>query len=536
MTGKNKTVENALHITPAVSGKMTEAIRLWSNMYEDKSPWIKDESYSDPVKVVSLGLPAFIASEKARMVLIEFQSTITAKIDDANTIDSPVPLSGKQEKTKTETVNVSKTARAEYLNEQYQRKVINKLRQQLEYGIAKGGLVIKPYFVANSNTSNEKSNNSAQYKGELEFDYIQADNFYPLAFDASGKMTEAAFLQRKTDKEIIYTRLEYHKLQGDTVTVINKAFKNNAGGQSVSGGDLGQEISLTSVPEWANLQPETTIKNVDRLLFAYYKNPDANTIDTHSPLGVSAYSRAVSLIKEADKQYSRFLWEFEGGELAVDVDRDLLMEKMDENGNPIVTRPKMQQRLFRKVDSIEGNFYSVFNPPFRDTSLINGLNSILMRIEDVCALSRGTVADVSAEARTATELKILKQRTYASVNEMQIKSLKPALEDLVYIMDVYCTLYNIVGDAPYIGGKIDTSHIGKYEVSFEFDDSTITDIDTEINRRIALMNVGLTSKLEVRMWYFGETEEQAKEALQKIDEENAQSVKNDLMNGYEGEE
>ena len=31
------------------------------------------------------------------------------------------------------------------------------------------------------------------------------------------------------------------------------------------------------------------------------------------------------------------------------------------------------------------------------------------------------------------------------------------------------------------------------------------------------------------MWYFGETERQAKEALQKIDEENSQQMEQDLV-------
>lgn len=50
----------------------------------------------------------------------------------------------------------------------------------------------------------------------------------------------------------------------------------------------------------------------------------ANTIEKDSPLGVSVYSRAVKNIMEADFQWDRFLWEFEGGELAVDACEELL--------------------------------------------------------------------------------------------------------------------------------------------------------------------------------------------------------------------
>ena len=396
------------------------------------------------------------------------------------------------------------------MNEQY-KKVLKKIRNQLEYGIAKGGLIIKPYIVLSpivtpGNNEETTLENSQALNAEIEFDYIHADGFFPLSFDGSGKVTEAAFIQTKVDKNTVYTRLEHHKLEGTSVTIINRAFKSTNVNQenNISGdADLGKEINLTEVPEWADLQPITTIANVDRLLFAYFKMPEANTIDPHSPLGVSGYSRAVKLIQEADKQYSRMLWEFEGGELAIDIDRDALDEKM-------------QQRLFRKVDLNDSSTYEVFNPPFRDASLINGLNNILMRIEDVTGLSRGTLSDVAAEARTATELKILKQRSYSTNVEIQ-KELESALRDLVYVMDVYCTLYEITTP-------------GEYDISFEWDDSILVDVEAELGKRITLMQNGLASKLETRMWYFGETEKQAREALNKISQEDQEALEKNLMN------
>lgn len=488
MTG-SKTIEQTLNVKSIMSEKMSSAVELWDLMYKDQAPWLKHPSNSDPVSIKSLGLPSFIASEKARVVTLEMTSEITAPAD-----------------SKSESVK-----RADYLNEQYQKKVISKIRTQLEYGIAKGGFVIKPYYVSDEAEA-----------GQLEFDFVQADNFFPISFDASGKITEAAFVQRKTDKNIVYTRLEIHSLKGSSVIVRNKAYKST----NESSGNIGDEIPLSNVAEWSSLQPETTINNMDRLLFAYFKMPEANTIDTYSPLGVSGYSRAASLIEEADKQYSRMLWEFEGGELAVDIDSDALMEKDDKNGRAQVIRPVMQQRLFRKIDlGADGDTYNVFSPSLRDISLINGLNTILKRIEDVCALARGTLTDPSNDGRTATEIKMLKARTYESVRDIQ-KSLQNTLEDVVYIMNVYCTLYNIVGDAPINpkSGAPLPDNIGKYEVSFGWDDSILTDKDEELNKMLLLEQNGVVSKLEIRMMYFGETEQQAKEALARVNAESVQEV------------
>jgi A118 family predicted phage portal protein len=137
-----------------------------------------------------------------------------------------------------------------------------------------------------------------------------------------------------------------------------------------------------------------------------------------------------------------------------------------------------------------------------------------MRIEDVCSLSRGTLSDASAEARTATELKILKQRSYSANADIQ-KELENTLKDLIYVMNVYCTLYQLEQE-------------GEYDVSFEWDDSIISDVDTELSKRITLMQNGLASKVETRMWYFGETEEQAIEALSKVEQESQNSFNNQL--------
>ena len=554
-----KSVQQVLHVVPAVSNEMLDAIELWEDMYKDEAPWLKEPTLADPTQVLSLGLPAFIASEKARMAVMEMQFDITPVTvtpedikeqqsnneqggnnkqnnqegnQDTKQIDKA--LEGVEEEADTpneeevkplygsevpEEIVQGNTEKAEYLAEEI-KKLKKDIRRQLEYGVAKGGFVIKPYVVIPDKDETEEGEPA---KPHIYFDYIQAGAFYPLAFDGSQKITEAAFIQRKVDKDTIYTRLEHHILKGNTVTVKNRAFKSMNTSMETNNleAELGTEIKLTEVPEWAGLEPETKIQNVDRLLFAYFKMPEANTIDPYSPLGVSGFSRAVNLIKQADLQYSRLMWEFEGGELAIDVDRDALTELTDLNGVSHTVNPQLQARLFRPIDLGESDTYQVFAPAFRDASLIAGLNTILMRIEDVCGLSRGTLTDAATEARTATELKILKQRNYASNADIQT-ALEDALRDVVYIMDTYCILYELTAD-------------GEYDVSFEWDDSILVDVDEELGKRLNLMQNGLASKVETRMWYYGETERQAIEALQKIREfsqmEMEQRIQTEMLMG-----
>ena len=508
-----------LQIAPVISLQMEEAIKLWDDMYKGKADWLHEPTDGDPIRIVSLGLPAMIASEKARTALIEFNSEITTPTKEVEVENpkytEPEPdeygnlIPTAEPPTIIEDQPTSNEDRAQYLDEQY-KKLKRQLRKQLEYGIAKGGLVIKPYVVMNKDKD-------ADYPADMEFDFIQADAFYPLAFDASGHITEAAFVQTKVDKNTIYRRLEYHKWQNNTVTVINKAFKTNniQMAYDMDAGGLGNECSLKDIPEWSGLQEKVTIKNVKQPLFAYFKMPEANTIDTNSPLGVSGYSRAVTLIKDADMQYSRLLWEYEAGEMAIDIDRDALRTQVGADGLAHETLSHGQQRLYRKVDlSQAGDTYYPYAPGLRDTSYVQGLNTILMRIEDVTGLSRGTLSDASQEARTATELKILKQRSYQTNADIQ-ESLEDTLKDVVYIMNAYCDLYGITKP-------------GEYDVNFEWDDSIIVDVHSELGKRMTLLQNGLTSKVELRMWYFGETERQAQEALRNIEGENLSDMEDEF--------
>lgn len=540
----SRTIQNELHVSYAISPKMETAIQTWTDLYMNKAEWLHEPDDQNPVRIVSLGLPALIASEKARTALLELESEITAPTeevevpnpdynevtpnmgmeansDDIESEEQPMmPPIPTQPETITEERTVGDPARAEYLESQY-KKLKKQLRKQIEYGIAKGGLVIKPYVVMNTSNNSEGVDSDITPTVDIEYDFIQADAFYPLAFDASGKITEAAFIQSKVEKNQVYRRLEYHKWENNVVTVINKAYRsNNIKGDDINSGDLGEEISLKEVPEWKDLDEKAVIKNVVKPLFAYFRMPEANTIDTSSPLGVSGFSRAVNLIRDADMQYSRLLWEYEAGEMAIDIDRDALREETDATGNSRTKMGHLQDRLYRKLDlGSDSDTYYPFTPSLRDTNYVQGLNTILMRIEDVCGISRGTLSDSADVARTATELKILKQRSYQTNADIQ-QAIEDALRDVIYVMNVYATLYEITPE-------------GEYEVSFEWDDSIMVDINEEINKRITLMQNGLTSKLENRMWYFGETEQQAREALAKINEENQQAQASDMMMQYE---
>ncbi|MEG2931255.1 MAG: capsid protein, partial [Ruthenibacterium sp.] len=253
----------------------------------------------------------------------------------------------------------------------------------------------------------------------------------------------------------------------------------------------GRQIPLTEVPQWAQLSPHAEITGIDAPLFAYLRVPGANPTDRKSPLGVSVYSRAVHLIQDADQQYGRLLWEFEGGELAVDAAEDVL--RQTEGGDARL--PKTKDRLFRRLSSSGRDFYEVFSPALRDASLKNGLDIILKRIEFTCALAYGTLSDPQNVDKTAEEVRSSKQRSYAAVRDIQ-NALQHALDDLLYAAGKYADIYRL---AP----------AGDCVAAYDWGDS-ITDKDKEREQMRQDCRDHAAQWWEYRMRFYGEDETTAK--------------------------
>ena len=252
-------LKQAMGVNTVVSPQMNSALQLWSLMYANQAPWLNEG-------VTSLGLPVSISSEIARMATIEMK------------------------------VEISGSPRAEFLCEQLE-KLLPKIRQYIEYGNAKGGLIFKPYVI----------------NGKIAFDCVQADMFLPVSFDTNGNITHVVFADSRRVGQYWYTRYESHSLVGNVITIRNVAYKSS------TQYSLGSQCALSEIADWEGLREESGVKDVIAPLYGYYRYPSANNVDTTSPLGVSCFSRAqdanggVQLIQQADEIYSSLVWEFVSG-------------------------------------------------------------------------------------------------------------------------------------------------------------------------------------------------------------------------------
>lgn len=429
--------EREFSVSPAVSMTMEKYIALWYAMMVNTPPW-------QDCNVKAVGLPAAICREVARPTLVEF------------------------------TANITGSQRADYLNDGFQLAKEN-FSKALELGLALGGVALKPYI----------------YGDKLLVDMTGAAGFQPTKFDPTGRCIGGVF----RDKPVkvngkYYVRLESHDLTGTTYTIKNKAYYSD------STGSVGAAASLDVVPEWADIQEEVTIQNMDGPLFAYFKPPIANTADTNSFCGMSIYGDAatVELIKQADEQWERLRWEFKSGE------RKVLMDGTSS------TADMFDKRLFEVgAFTVDGDFYQFLNPELRNDAVYKGFQDVLRRIEFNVGLSYGDISDPQTVEKTATEIRSSKQRKYVLINSIQT-ALEHTFDALIYAMNAYATLYGLAAD-------------GEYEVTYDWGDSILDDQETkdkEFARDLQLLSAGIVNDWELRAKYMNEDEETAKAALPKM--------------------
>lgn len=346
------------------------------------------------------------------------------------------------------------------LNDIFQT-AIRDINIYLQEGFATGAMVIKPL-------------------GEDKVQYVAANAFIPVEYDSRGRLLKVIFPEFKKLDDKYYTRLEYHDLDPvNGLTITNTAYVSS------TPTTLGREIPLESVEEWAQLEPVNSYPMMKRPAFGYYRNPLKNTIDG-SHCGMSIFDAALETIHKTDIQFGRLDWEFESGERAIHVDEAALRDGKNVD--------HLNKRLYRMVDIDGGDgpdFFEEFSPQLRQADIIAGLEEYKRNIEFAVGLAYGDISNPQTIAKTATEIKSAKDRKYNTVTAIQ-NNLKDCLDDLVYALAFYNCLTT-----------------SGYEFVCDFKDSILTDEDTERQRDIQDLNLGILRPEEYRAKWRGETIEQA---------------------------
>ena len=400
-----------------------------------------------------------------------------------------------------------------------------KLQELIEQGLALGGSAIKVW------AEPERKSAAADDGGEparvIRLGYVMADQFVPLAWD-NAQVTEGVFISRRARKGWYYTRLEWHRWNGETYVITNELYKSEMQRGALAGQNqdiLGIRCPLAELQEmFPGLEPETVVP-VEESLFSYFRTPIANNIDDNSPLGVSIYANALETLHAIDICYDSFVTEFRLGKKKIIVPARFLR---------MVTDPQTGRQV-RYFDPNDETYVGVadddgtagvhdISVELRVEEHVAALNALLSILCLQIGFSANTFSfdEHQGGIKTATEVVSENSKTYKTVKTVQ-NQLRPMLEHMVQnIIDV-AILYGMEWE----GQSVERLAAGGWECKVTFDDGVTQDRQTNLNEGIMLVGAGLLSKykfLTDKKFGQGLTDKEAADELQRIRDEHQQTI------------
>lgn len=396
-------IEKVFGVELISSHEMNTALRNWDRISTGKPPWL---NAADEIETVNMA--KHISDTRAKLT----------------TLDIGIAISG--------------SPRADYLQE-LADDLLKRLPDRVTEADRLGGIIIK-------------------WNGET-WDFILPGNFGITAKDDNGEIVGAIFAAHTSQGSAHFTRLEYHRFEGNTVDggklykISNKAFKN----QLSTKGEvtLGAEVSLDKVDAWAHMEPEVTIANLEAPLFAYYRVPGANTIDPASPLGLSVFANALTELKAVDIAVSRKNTEVVDSKHITFVGQALIQNAEKR----AIELPRFVKGLGMGLNDTETSAVHEHVPTMLTEQRIKDINFNLSMAGVKCGFSEGVfVMDGQTGMITATQVEADDRDTIQTIKADR-DALRDALEQAIYGANALITLYGL---AP----------LGEYEINFNFGDIT----------------------------------------------------------------
>lgn len=400
------------------------------NIYRGNPLWLDEEDNIDTINFAKA-----ICSETARLVML----------------GTSIRLDG--------------SARAEWLQQQIER-IYAQLRTWVEYGCAYGTIILKP----NGDTVD-----------------LYTPGQYEITHAENGKIMGVVFHNHQKQEKKWYTRLEYHRFDGDRYIITNKCFVGE------SENDSGKPIDISLTP-WDDLAEEVAILNLDGPMFGVFRTPQANNLDMNAPCGLPIFSEAVQELRDLDVAYSRNAREIKDSKRIVMIDKDRMLPG-EINGLGEVKLPDFVA-LVDGDTSVESDVYHEINPTLNTDDRLTGINALLSQIGYKVGFSNGYfVFNESTGIQTATGVEAEQQRTIQFIKDIR-DQLESCIRGLVYALNAFADLY---GYAPR----------GTYEIVFGFGDITYNQ-DEDRARWWGYVQAGKVPAWVYFVKFEGMTEEDAK--------------------------
>lgn len=312
---------------------------------------------------------------------------------------------------------------------------------------------------------------------DVKIDYIRAGMVYPISWD-NGRVLECAFASERVSGKKKQVYLNIHRLENGKYVVENHLFDRN-----------GRILTETSLPN--DVIPEVrTNSSVPR--FQIFSPNIANNIDPDSPLGISVYANALDQLESVDLVYDSYCNEFRLGRKRITVPISMARMAMEEDGTstPVFDDNDTEFYAVPQDDKSE-NKIQEHNMEIRSEAHDTGIQTMLNLVSwKTGSGGKRYVFRRDGQVRTATEVISENSDLYRNLKKHEL-SLEAALLGM-------------------IDSIADLLHLGAVKASISFDDSIISDTDSDKMTFLQEIRDGVRQKWEYRVKFFGEDEETAK--------------------------
>lgn len=336
-------------------------------------------------------------------------------------------------------------------------------------------------------------NGSVSYEnGNINIDYINAENIYPLSWN-NGRVTECAFAVKKMIKGQFYILLSVHHYgENGNMIMTNKIFKADNSDDII-------ELDFATTEEMGIVETFDTGNTIP--WFAIIKPAGVNNINPDVPFGMPYYAQSIDTLKRIDNTFDALQNEVSLGRkrifmreemVSVDVATGESVDVFDPNDIAVYIIPKG----FNATD-----FFHAENSSIRTAELTTDLQNSLAIFGDKVGFGvQYYQLDPTGQVR---EVGILTQNS------------KMIRRKAKHEISLESTLHDVISAIMYIIG-MSNEHL---KITF---DSDIID-DENQRKQTALMELssGVMGKAEYRMMFYGEPEERAKEVIEEIKAESA---------------
>ena len=329
---------------------------------------------------------------------------------------------------------------------------------------------------------------------------VSAKNILPLKIE-HGNIIDVAFVSgiRKNNKKLIY--IELHRLT-DNGYVINNIYLDAKSGKEVKYNDIIFEMETES----------------DTPLFSILRTPIINTIDDNLGLGMSMYGNAIDQLKDCDVKYNNSVMDFVLGGKKIIYNKKLIKygtKKIKNNDGtytteeyPIYPDDISKQQFMEIGDALsKDELIHEYNPDLRTEQNKDGLQFALDLLSFKTGLgtkyyefSGGSVVTATQYAGDRQDLMKNAKKYRDNINEFISGILKASL-----LLARLVLKKNVTEDCIISVTNRDGLLVSDEEIKEQYRQE---------------YNMGLISKITYLMKINNWTEDEAREELQKIEDEN----------------